>query len=849
MPPDSPSYVERAADRELFDGLCRGDFCYVLTASQMGKSSLMAHTAKKLRAAGLNVVVLDLTNLGTNITAEQWYFGLMAGMGRVLSLEDELDEFWEEHGRVGPVQRILLAFQDVILPALKARAESQPPSGDLRLAPPGARLIVFIDEINVVRGLPFNADDFFMAIKGVYDLRQRDPEFNRLTFCLIGIATPSDLIRDTFVSTPFNIGHRIELADFTPESAARLAFGLQRVPDDSARTLDQAQRLLERVLFWTHGHPYLTQRLCLALAQNPRLREAENVDYLCANLFFSSRARDYDENLLFVRGRLLGAEVGVAEVLKLYSRIWNGEPAPDDETNRVIDELRLAGLVRIERGLLVVRNRIYQRVFDGSWIKANLPAERPARPGSIAVLPFRLIGPDSSYEYLADGLTDELSSALGRVAGLRVASPASAYRYKDRRDDVRKMGSQLMVEHIVEGIVRQNGTAFQISAQLVGVANGHSAWSETYTSTETDLAEIQNKITAGIVGQLKPRAATLVRPAANTEAYNLYLKGRFHWNHRTELAVRKSIDLFQQAAAKDAGLALAHAGLADAFNLLATYNYARPLEAYPKAEAAAIHAIELDDCLAQAHCALGCASAVHRWDWERAERAFRRAIELNPSYAPAHQWYAINLLTPLGRHNEALAELRRAQEVDPLSISITASVGLALHFAGRHGEAIEQCQQAVELDPAFWLGYLFLGRACLQQERFGDAVSALQTSLDLSNHDPVALAALAQAYAMTGDRSQAAALLGRLDELRRRRYVPAMDLAPVYLALDDLRSALAWLNAAVAERSFKLIYLMVEPRLQKLRSHPQLECVARQIGLLRPATEEMIPKPEFRQPK
>jgi hypothetical protein len=432
--PDAPSYVERQADRELCRGLLEGEFCYVLTSRQMGKSSLMVRAVKHLRDEGVAVAVLDLTAIGQNLSIDQWYDGLISRLGQQLDLEDELLDFWEAHPELGPLQRWLTALEKVVLVKLTSR------------------VVIFVDEIDIVRSLPFSTDEFFAAIREAYNRRSREPMLNRLAFGLLGVAAPTDLIRDTRM-TPFNIGRRIELHDFTAEEAAPLARGLG--PEE-----ETARGLLERVLYWTGGHPYLTQRLCRALAETlksgergndeplalalalnlnpnpiskseprpqlppkidnedeehsagsssplgslnhsfamapaaadqplarhsssgggstlnqvpPVIPTAGSVDELAHKLFLSRQARERDDNLIFVRERLLRGEQDVPSLLYLYRRVWRGQPVADDDTNPLITILKLSGIALGRDGNLSVRNRIYQHVFDPAWIQTNLP--------------------------------------------------------------------------------------------------------------------------------------------------------------------------------------------------------------------------------------------------------------------------------------------------------------------------------------------------------------------------------------------------------------------------------------------------------------------------------------------
>src|SRR5438067_705073 len=384
---DAACYVARAADEDLYSALHRGAICYVLTSRQMGKSSLMVRTAARLREEGFSITVLDLTGLGQNLSSEQWYNGLLERIAQQLELEDELEEFWFDHKHIGAMQRWMAALREVVLPRC-----------------PG-KIVIFVDEIDSVRSLPFSADEFFAGIRELYNRRTHDAELNRLTFCLLGVATPSDLIRDTR-TTPFNIGHRIQLTDFTEHDAAPLCEGLSANPDT-------ARRLLKRVLHWTGGHPYLTQRLCLTLAQE-RASTPAAVDRICQELFLSQRARQHDDNLTFVRERILRSEVDAISLLTLYANIWSGKRVRDDETDPLISVLRLSGITRSHSGTVEVRNRVYRHTFDREWVQTNLPGAEVRRQRAA---------------YLR-GLKLAMAIAVPLILGIAVYAYLSVYRVK-----------------------------------------------------------------------------------------------------------------------------------------------------------------------------------------------------------------------------------------------------------------------------------------------------------------------------------------------------------------------------------------------------------------------------------
>ncbi len=358
--PNAPSYVARAADEELFVALSSGETCYVLNARQMGKSSLCVRTQIRLKEAGIRTAFCDLQSSGgKNVTAEQWYIALLSKIGRELGLLPLFLTYWKEHAAYPPVQRLFGAISEIGL-----SADASP-------------IVVFVDEIDVTLSLPFSTDEFFVAIRQTYVGRATDANLQRLSFCLLGTASPADLIQDIRVS-PFNIGKRIELRDFTASEAIRLADGFKASETSKTQILDK-KRLVNRVLYWTGGHPFLSQRLCLKIktalssSNSNSINPERFVDKLCTEMFLTHSAIESDDNFAVVRNRLLRVESELPALLDLYRKIHAGKIVLDDETNPLCSILKLSGVAKVDMGRFKVRNRIYAAVFDAKWVESRLP--------------------------------------------------------------------------------------------------------------------------------------------------------------------------------------------------------------------------------------------------------------------------------------------------------------------------------------------------------------------------------------------------------------------------------------------------------------------------------------------
>lgn len=460
-----------------------------------------------------------------------------------------------------------------------------------------------------------------------------------------------------------------------------------------------------------------------------------------------------------------------------------------------------------------------QSVIRPVQIKTMMPTDR------VAVLPFANISMDPADEYLADGMTEEMISSVSKMKGLRVIARTSVMRYKGTQKPIAEIGRELNVGSVLEGSVRKAGDKIRISVQFVDTLNEEPQWSQEYDREIKDVFAIQSEIAHRVAEALRDHVLGSAfesgqrRAPSNPEAYISYLRGRQFWNKRTEDGLKRAIRFFENALKNDENYAQAYTGLADSYAALAFLEFLAPHEAYPKAKEAAERALSLDARLAEAHTSLALIKFQYDWDWKGAEAEFREAIRLNPSYAPSHHFFA-DYLKAMGRFNEALAEIKRAQELDPLSLAISTGVGHVLYLSGQYDRAIAQYREAVELDPGFMVTHVWFGRPYLEKGMFAEAIAELETAVKLSKESTVALAMLGHGLASAGRRDEAMEILENLKERSKSRYVPSYWIAVIYNGFRDKEQTVAWMRKAFEERSSWLVWSNVEPRFAWLREDP-----------------------------
>jgi TolB-like protein/Tfp pilus assembly protein PilF len=460
---------------------------------------------------------------------------------------------------------------------------------------------------------------------------------------------------------------------------------------------------------------------------------------------------------------------------------------------------------------------------------ANVPAK------SIAVLPFENLSRDPDNAYFAEGIQDEILTRLAKVADLKVISHTSTQRYKSSPDNLPQIAKELGVANILEGSVQKSQDKVRVNVQLINAATDAHLWADSFDRKLIDIFAVESEIAAKVADILKAKLtgaeqhAISMQPTRNTEAYQLYLKGRYFWNKRTGPDLQKAIDYFKQAIEKDPGYALAYVGLGDSYILLSGFGAARPQDSFPVAEDAAKKALEIDDNLAEAHTTLGFSLCVHHLDFAGSIREFERAIVLNPNYATAHHWFGDGPLLAVGQFDRAIAEGKRALELDPLSVIITADLGADYLVARRYDEAIEQFHKAIDLDPRFYYAHWNLAEALEMKGNLREALAEYKKAVELDD-DPFVLALLGQAYAKLGQRDEALKILAQLPQIAAHRYVPSYSYAVLHMALGEKDKAVEWLERSYQEGAgLDVIFLKVDPMLDPLQKEPRYQALVAKV--------------------
>ncbi len=466
------------------------------------------------------------------------------------------------------------------------------------------------------------------------------------------------------------------------------------------------------------------------------------------------------------------------------------------------------------------------------WLtRSSSAAKHGLAVHSLVVLPLENLSGDPSQEYFVDGMTDALTTDLAQISALRVISRTSAMQYRNKRKPLREIARELNVDAVVEGSVVRSGDQVRISAQLIEAATDRHLWAHSYARNLTNIVALQGEVAQAIAREVRLKLtpqeqAQLTRAhPVDPQVYEAYLKGRYFLDKRTEAAVKKSVEYFEEAIKKDPAFALAYAGLADSYLRLGYRGVLAPKEAYPKSNAAAMKALELDDTLAWAHAILATSRFQYNWDWSGAGQEFKRAMELNPNSVP--DWYSA-YLNLIGRWEESLALGKRSRELDPLSLPVNTTVATYINMR-RYDQAFQQLQKALEMEPNYALGRFRLGVVYYLQGQSSEAIAEFQKAISLSDRSPFILARLGLVYAASGHRGEATRIINELKGLSKRRYVSPYYIAMVYVGLGEKDRAFEWLERAFQERGGELFLLRVDPLLDPLRSDPRFDDLVRRM--------------------
>ncbi|MBZ5496818.1 MAG: winged helix-turn-helix domain-containing protein [Acidobacteriia bacterium] len=528
----------------------------------------------------------------------------------------------------------------------------------------------------------------------------------------------------------------------------------------------------------------------------------------------------------------------VVEKQELFDQIWKESFVTDDALAQEIKNIRhaIGDAAGTPRYISTVRKRGYRFIAD-VIIEERRAAVSVASVPSIAVLPFANLSAAPENEYFCDGLAEELLNTLTRVRDLRVVARTSAFSLRNQKLDVHEIGRRLNAATILEGSVQRRGNRVRILTQLISAADGYHLWSEQFDREMDDIFAIQDEIAAAIIDRLKvkllpsEKSTVVKRYTGSVDAYHLYLRGRHFWNRRfSPGAPEKALEYFQQAIGVDPRYGLAYSGLADYYNLQGIFQFRASHETFPTAKAAAEKALEIDNTIAEAHTSLAYTKMLYSWDWPGAECEFKKALELNPGYPTSHLWYA-QYLCAMARFDEAVAEARRAEDLDPLSLSINANVGLVLYWAREYKQAVEQLEKTLELDPDFGLAYVYLAFVLIQQGRYDQAIAAIQKSMEHTGYMPLAISKLGYAYSLRGDKAEAQKVLKEAEAHFEKLGLPSTVLAEIHGGLGDREKFFECLNRAYEERSPLLPWLKIYPEYDTMRSDPRYDELLRRLGL------------------
>jgi TolB-like protein/DNA-binding winged helix-turn-helix (wHTH) protein/Flp pilus assembly protein TadD len=491
--------------------------------------------------------------------------------------------------------------------------------------------------------------------------------------------------------------------------------------------------------------------------------------------------------------------------------------------------------IRRPLGLALVSVAFFGLLAFAVWISWSTIRATP-NIHSLAVLPLANLSGDASEDYFAEGMTDELITDLAQIRALRVISRTSAVIYEGTHKPLPEIARELNVDAVVEGSVVRSGDRVRITAQLIRAPSDQHLWAESYEGDMRDTLALQNKVAAAIAEQVRIELTAQEKgvfesaKVVDPKAYEDYLKGRYFWNKRTADGLKKAVEYFNQSIGRDPNYARAYSGLADTYALLGDWQYAvmTPNEALPKAKAAALKALQLDSTLSEAHTSLAFTLDGFDWDLESAGREFQRAIELNPGYATAHHWYAWHLAL-FARYGEALSEMQKAQNLDPLSLIINADLAELLMLAHLKDESIEQSRKTIEMDPSFALAHNQLAQGYLAKGMPEDAILELRKAIELSGGSPTCTANLARAYVASGNRQKAVELMGELQHRSRPGFSHASEIATIYAALGDKDRAMSWLEKGAEERFNPGV--LIRPGFDPLRPDPRFQNLVRRVGL------------------